>query len=290
MLNRKLGYMAGACVVAAYLFVCTGHAYSEEPGSVIVAEKEKRKVTVSIAFTAYYANWAPVWKIYRKKFPVYTERDFSLPKGTFMYGPSVSLTVDRWQISGSFLYGEFKGSLLSYDFLPPLFSAGPSYILPYSSSLKAKKYDCDLLVGYQINALFKFFFGPKYQGYQYKKNNSSNLIFTTSTEDIKYHSGGLGVGVGCTVPITGDLFLLMKFSGVVLVGSQKGSSDHGDRTSVAYGGNEIVTLAYHIRAIKTVISVGGRLQYLYLHITPHRYYPTRHDIFYGINMSAGVSF
>lgn len=82
----------------------------------------------------------------------------------------------------------------------------------------------------------------------------------------------------------------MKFSGVVLIGTQKGSQDQGDRTSIAYGGNETVSLAYNIRAINTSISVGGRLQYLYFNTTPHRYYPGKHDIFYGINLSAGVSF
>jgi len=288
MLKRNMKHTAGVCALAALLYFFGEYAYSQERGGAAAGGDDARRATFTIAFTAYYANWSPVWKKYRKIFPVYTEGSYTLPKGTFLYGPSVSVKIGRWQISGNFLYGDFRGDLLSYRFTT-VFNAGIPPI-PYRTTMKVKKYDCDLLVSYQINRLFKFFFGPKYQGYQYKKRNIEYFSYTTPGEDVQYHSGGLGAGIGCSLPITADLYLMMNFSGIVLVGSQKGSYDQGDRTSVAYGGNEIVTLAYHIKAIHTVISVGGRLQYLYFHITPHRYCPEKHDIFYGINMSAGVSF
>ncbi|MBN1495478.1 MAG: hypothetical protein JXA07_01835 [Spirochaetes bacterium] len=287
MMNKNIKHMAGSFALVACLLALNGASYSQEPADAAAVEREKRAVTFTMAFTAYYANWAPVWKKFHQKAPVYIEGDYSLPKGSFMYGPSVSVTINRWQIAGNFLYGEIEGTLLAYNY--PYMLGGPPVIFPYRVSLKSKKYDCDLLVSYQINSLFKFFFGPKYQGYQYRKR-TFELIISESQEDIEYNSGGMGAGIGCSLPITGDLYLLMNFSGIVLVGSQKGSEDNGDRTSVAYGGNEIVTLAYHIRPIHATIAVGGRLQYLYFHITPHRYYPSKHDIFYGINMSAAVSF
>jgi hypothetical protein len=289
MLQKSITHCAAACVVAAFLLGYAEYSYPREPDKSAEVEKDRPRVTCVIAFTTYYANWSPAWKRYRFMYGKYSEGDFTLPKGTFMYGPSVSVTIDRWQISGNFLYGEFMGDLASYDFLPPLSATGSAYLIPYQKKMRVKKYDCDLLVSYEINKFFKFFFGPKYQGYEYKKTTTTYAI-TSSTEDMKYHSGGLGVGIGCTLPITGDFYLMTNFSGVVLVGSQKGSDDNSDRTSIAYGGNEIVRLVYDIKAIHTVISAGGRLQYLYYRITPNKYNPGRNDIFYGINLSAGVAF
>lgn len=289
MLGRNVKNLSGACVILLFLLAFSRYAYSQKPEEESPGKEKERGVAVAVAFTAYYANWSPVWNKYRKIYPIYTEGTYRLPKGTFLYGPSVSVRIDRWQISGNFLYGDFKCDLFSYRYLL-VPSPGISAIIPYRTTMRAKKYDCDLLVTYQINSFFRFFFGPKYQGYQYNKRNIEYFSYTTPSEDVHYHSGGLGAGVGCVLPITSDLYLMMSFSGIVLIGSQKGSNDQGDRTSVAYGGNELVTLAYHIKAINTVISLGGRLQYLYFHITPHRYCPENHDIFYGINMSAGVSF
>ncbi|HOT46533.1 MAG TPA: hypothetical protein PLM53_17055 [Spirochaetota bacterium] len=268
--------IAVLCVIAAFLFGYVGISHSQELDKSAGAENEDRRVKCVVAFTAYYANWAPVWKKYRYTLPKYSEGDFSLPKGTFMYGPSLSITIDRWQISGNFLYGEFEGNLVAYDFLPVFSASGFGYIIPYSKKMDVKKYDCDLLVSYQINSFFKIFFGPKYQGYQYKTTTSLSV---PSTEDIEHHSGGLGVGIGCTLPIAGDFYLMMNFSGVVLVGMQKGSEDEGDRISIAYGGNETIALTYYIRAAHIVISAGGRLQYLYFHTTPSKYYLSKHDIF-----------
>ncbi len=287
MLIKKMIHGAGVCVFSISLLAYNEYSYSQEPKKDIPAEKESSQVTFVAGFTAYYANWTPVWKRYRAQIPAYSQGDFH-PKAAFMYGPSLSVAIDRWQISVNFLYGDFKGSLLSFNYLPDITLQGNNYFYPARTTLGARKYDGDFLVSYQINSLFKFFFGPKYQGYQYKKNISK--IYKTSTYDIQYHSGGLGAGVGCTLPIAGDLYLVVNFAGVVLVGSQWGSDDMGDRTSIAYGGNETVTLMYSIRAAHIVISAGGRLQYLYFHITPNRFYPSRHDIFYGINMSAGASF
>lgn len=169
MLNKNIKYMAGVCAFMACLFACLEYSYSEEPGEEVARGKEERPAMFTMAFTAYYANWAPVWKKFHKIFPVYTEGDYSLPKGAFMYGPSVSVKINRWQIAGNFLYGEFEGNLYSYRYLPDLSGTGTAFILPYRTTLKTKKYDSDLLISYQINTLFKIFFGPKYQGYHYKK-------------------------------------------------------------------------------------------------------------------------
>ncbi|OHD63582.1 MAG: hypothetical protein A2176_06150 [Spirochaetes bacterium RBG_13_51_14] len=269
-----------ACVFAGY-----GYSYSQEPEDGDGIEKEASPVTFCIGFTAYYANWAPVWKIYKFFDPVaYNKRDYTLPRGSFMYGPAVSIRINKWQISGNFLYGEFRAAIFAFEFLR--FAPSTSFISPYMVTKKTKKYDSDLLVSYQINKWFKIFFGPKYQGYQNRERNSQKLL----TEDIRYHSGGLGAGIGSTMPIVRDLYLLMNFSGIVMIGSQMGTKDDGDRTSIAYGGNEIVTLAYNIRAIHTTISVGGRLQYLYFDTTPNKYYTNKHDIFYGIHISVTASF
>jgi len=289
MFQKIIMHCAVVCIVAAILSGYRELSYALEPDRSAGVEKKDRRVTSVVAFTAYYANWSPAWKKYRFTYVKYSEGDFSLPRGTFMYGPSVSVTIDRWQISANFLYGEFRGDLVTYDYIPPLSGTGYGFMIPYRVRKEVKKYDGDLLVGYEINKYFRFFFGPKYQGYQYKKIFSTSLI-TSSSEDIRYHSGGMGVGVGCTLPITGDFYLTMNFAGVVLVGSQKGSDDKSDRTSIAYGGNEIVKLVYEIKPIHTIISLGGRLQYLYFYTTPNKYNPGKHDIFYGINLSAGAWF
>ena len=89
-MNKKLAYCAAVCV-AACVFAGYGYSYSQEPEDGDGIEKEASPVTFCIGFTAYYANWAPVWKIYK-----FFEVDFLVSIST----ASVEITAGViWQAS-----------------------------------------------------------------------------------------------------------------------------------------------------------------------------------------------
>ena len=206
---------------------------------------------------------ATTWYAWGRQY--YTQKD---PSGTYyttvksdpglLYGPALAARFnDDFNLTFVYLYGKFdaeKGDGTKANF---------------------KRNDSDLALNYRLTDYFKIFLGAKFLSYDIvpaKDNYWGSLSF--EIKDMKSHTSyGPGLGVSATVPITGNIFGLATISGLYLLGKEE--IDIIDRSNVftpvsrtlkigynEHGINSNISIAYYIAQASTVISLGGRFQYI----------------------------
>jgi len=288
-------------------------------------------VDLSIGGTAWYAWWSPAWSDGRATTTVFTPdpgifvedaNDFK-PISNAMAGPVVSISfLQRWSIQSVFTIGRFRSS-----------SRGPAWNWSISTnevnmSASYKKYSRDILkwdsdtsIGCAVHRLVKIFAGFKWQGYRYEEHlddflsDNPDFIRRVLVDDVRAYGGGLGLGV--TVPLGADFYLMMSASGLVLWSFESININRSDSFVIdsgsymilpviqqkgryfSYGGSAALSVAYNISKISTILSLGGRYQIL---LNRQRYNnPFDHDVsmniidgqydhFFGITMSAIYTF
>ena len=81
------------------------------------------------------------------------------------------------------------------------------------------KHDADLLANYSINRWMKLVFGLKYQGYMIEDKirsiySTAKSFVIPSSDNIRFHSGGGGLGLGFTIPLGANFYIFPGFSGI----------------------------------------------------------------------------
>jgi len=174
----------------------------------------------------------------------------------FLYGPTLAIKFNNdFNLTFVFLYGTFD---ITKD-------KG----IDISKKSKYQRIDSDLALNYRLNDYFKVFGGMKFLYYDITPIITDYGTFTIINID-PHISYGAGLGLSATVPIVGDLFVLGTISGLYLWGADKvkiGDKDGNNPRNIKnsyneYGINTTLSLAYYIASASTVISLGGRFQYI----------------------------
>jgi hypothetical protein len=289
-------------------------------------------VDLSIGGTAWYAWWQPAWSdakstsfVLQANPGLFIEdsHDFK-PTSNAMAGPVVSLSfLGRWSIQSVFTIGKFKSfsSGPSYDAV--LFSNHQNLVASYKKYTRdILKWDSDTSIGCAVHRMVKIFAGFKTQGYRYEERlddvmyeESLMLIHRALVDDVKAY--GCGLGLGLTIPLGADFYLMMSASGLVLWSFEKININRSKSYMVqkngpyflpviqrkgrylSYGGSAALSLAYNIKKIDTTISLGGRYQLL---LNRQRYnnlffndvamniIDGQYDHFFGVTVSAIYTF
>ncbi len=294
-------------------------------------------VDLSIGGTAWYIWWKPAWSDSKSSMRVLSPApalivmsedasDFK-PSSNVMAGPIISIGfLERWSIQSVFtmgrLYFRSKGTSRDTQMTAGPWNFSPSY-KKYNRDVL--KWDSDTSIGCALHRMVKIFAGFKHQGYSYKEE-MTDLLFLTNpaaftrslTDDVRSYGGGLGLGL--TVPVAANFYIMMSVSGVVLWSaetiaiSQKKtyilSSTDGfiflfmfprKGHYLSYGGSASLSFAYKIEEINTTLSLGGRYQLLYNRQNYSKNNPLyndaasniidgQYDHFFGITLSAIYTF
>lgn len=295
-------------------------------------------VSISVGGNVWYAWWQPAWSdgkiLTNELLPAYAathflgidSKNFS-SSGSFLAGPSLSIGfLKRWSISSVFLIGKYvhrsSGFAPYLSFIPTAFL--PSSILAGFShqtyTRRSMKMESDTTVSCSLHRHVKLFAGFKYQGYAYdeefKELLATDLSTWKSRDEVNQYGGG--VGLGGTVPLGANFFLLGSASAIALWGYETttfsahwywgispphavtlGIPLNGRGRFFSYGCSASLSLAYYIARIGTTVSIGGRYQVLFyrqkyrdifrndvaMNIVKGKY-----DHFYGVTFSMTYSF
>lgn len=176
-----------------------------------------------------------------------------------MYGPLFSMSFgDRWSWSNILLYGKFT-----------LHDPQQKMIL--------SRTDIDSTLNYAVNGWFKVFAGGKWMAYD--------------ESWFKHRGGGPAAGVGLTVPLAKQVFLLGNASGVLIFGRQR--NDFSADRKVSYmepGVNTTLSLAYAAESVPVSLSIGARCQYFRTVYDSSPDEEDTHHLFYGVTLSAMYTF
>jgi hypothetical protein len=206
----------------------------------------------------------------------------------FLYGPTLSLRLSNdFNLTFVFLYGTFKTEKNDGS---------------YTSKSIYSRSDSDLALNYRLSEYFKVFIGAKYLSYDITPVKTD--LYSFEVKNIDTHTSyGTGLGLSATIPVTGNLFLLGTVSGLYLWGAHKavisdisGMNPFPPSRNVnlkynEYGINSTLSLAYYIAPASTVISLGGRLQYLIADYKNNAIYlDSIKFTIYGVTLTATYTF
>lgn len=289
--------------------------------------------SISLGGTAWYVWWNPAWAdnkwrglyIWGSEAGYWAEdsHDFE-PSSNAMAGPMLSIGfLDRWTISTVTVLGKM-------DFYSQNFALGIDYINEAAGlankgySRHVLKWDSDTTVGCAVHKYIKLYAGFKAQGYRYREIihyydltafPSVFIDHSEGTDSVECY--GPGLGIGATVPLVENLYMLVNLSGVFLWCTEKLNPSMNDTWGldasgyvftrfflppgkfISYGGTASLSLAYTIDRINTTLALGGRYQLLFnrqrtgnlwsnditMNIIDRQY-----DHFYGVTLSAIYTF
>ena len=242
-------------------------------------------IDITAGATTWYA-WGRQY--YTQNEPSGDFNSFTKSDPGFLFGPAIAVKFNNdFNLTFVYLYGKFdakKGDGTKADF---------------------KRNDSDLALNYRLNDYFKVFLGVKYLSYDIvpvKDNFFSGNTFEVRGID-SHISYGPGLGISATVPLIGNLFALATVSGLYLWGKEK--IDMLDITYInpppimrnikinynEYGINTNLSIAYYISDLSTVISLGGRFQYIMADYKDNKIYLSSIKFFiYGATLTATYTF
>ena len=231
---------------------------------------------MTVGATTWYA-WGKQYNSQKDKVGEYNSIIESDP--SLLYGPAISLKFnDDFNLTFVFLYGKFE-----------------------SEKSKFNRIDSDLAINYKLSDYFKVFAGLKYLSYgviPFGNNFWESNDFVIKNIDT-HTSYGTGLGVSATVPITGNLFCLATVSGLYLLGNQKvditdAYDDNPQKLKIwynEYGFNSNLSLAYYIADWSTVISLGGRFQFIMADYAGNKIHlESVKFMIYGVTLTATYTF
>lgn len=176
-----------------------------------------------------------------------------------MYGPLFSVSFgERWSWSNILLYGKF----VLHD----------SHM-----TMNLARFDVDSTLNYSVTGLFKVFVGAKWMSY--------------SDTGFSHKGGGPAAGIGLTVPLSNQLFLLGNASGVFMFGSQR--NDYNEESNISLrepGVNTTLALAYAAESLPVSVSLGARCQYFRSVYDGSADDEDINHLFYGVTLSALYTF
>lgn len=128
-----------------------------------------------------------------------------------------------------------------------------------SDTIKYRRYDADLTLNYLINSYIKCFAGIKYLAFDY----------TTDTMEAFNQGAGPGAGIGLTVPLSANFYLLGLVSGIYGYGRETFNNTYpwypNNVNFYSYGANSTLQISYLVQTINAILTIGYRYQYIKVH-------------------------
>ena len=242
-------------------------------------------IDITAGATSWYA-WGEQYNSQKDSVEKYNSIIESDP--SLLYGPAISAKFNNdFNLTFVFLYGTFNSEKSNF-----------------------KRIDSDLALNYKLSDYFKVFAGVKYLSYGVMPAKSNFMAANDfEIEKVNAHTSyGAGLGVSATIPITGNLFGLATVSGLYLFGNQKIDiyeikPDAGPPPGMLkdphslkigykeYGINSNLSVAYYIAEWSTVISLGGRFQYIIADYEDNAIYLSSVGfLIYGVTLTATYTF
>ncbi|MBN2078123.1 MAG: hypothetical protein JW838_04100 [Spirochaetes bacterium] len=296
-------------------------------------------VSISVGGNVWYAWWQPAWSdgkmLINTILPVIggvvsskvNSKNFT-PSGSVLAGPSLSIGfLKRWSISSVFLAGKY---LHRSSGLAPFEDVWSSMLFSLTSlnfgvshqtyTRRSVKMESDTTVSCSLHRYVKLFTGFKYQGYAYdeefKEVRTTDASYRELRDEVKQY--GAGIGLGGTLPLGANFFLLASTSGIALWGFETTTFStqycisfpwppaytltlawKGKGRFFSYGCSTSLSVAYYIARIGTTVSIGGRYQVLFYRQKYHDIFRNdvamnivngKYDHFYGVTFSMTYSF
>jgi hypothetical protein len=285
----KLSIKASTLVTAGYLLFALSlplnvaaqkkqAAKQQKLYQVKKADTSKREWRLSAGFRVGCLWWQPVWQKYTANEIGNGLDNFKYKMGpNAIYGPLLGFTINsQWSLSWNFQYGRYIAKAQAVIYVA-------DRLLPGKIRFAAEKMDSDLLATVTLAKFAKLFFGPRYQGYQYKEK-----FLLIKSSPVKYHSIALGVGSAFTVPLGMSFYFLPSVSLVALVGWEEKNPlkisytlKSEGQTAGALGFNLQADFGYFVIPAGLTITAGFRVQYLGYVKKVRPSYGRDADVFFG---------
>jgi hypothetical protein len=289
-------------VAAALAGAATAPGLGEEAGEMREITARGSEPRVSAGVSVDYAWWDPVWKRVKQTgdMLVYMllnragpfmkierpSRDYTVDPA-LMWGAHVDADLAKgWGISAGLIIGPDYNATVMVTSLTtnPLV---PSEYIRYR--VDAFTFDSRVFAHYRFAPWFRLSFGPAYQGYTFREQNSSYLASASQNESV--HMIGFMAGGAFAVRIAENLFILPEVSFRTRYGFTSGASMFSRRRHpVAIGLDAVVPFSYYIEKIRVAISLGFRYQFLHFVQVSNADYVNRQDHRYGITESITYTF
>jgi len=250
--------------------------------SIIISHK-LYAVDITVGATTWYAQSEQYYT--QSKSAYFMHNALVKSNQAFLYGPTLSVRFSNdFNLTFVYLFGNFETLKDDGSF-------------KYKS--KYRRSDSDLALNYRLSDYFKVFLGLKYLSYDITPGDTDEATFLIRSKE-PHSSLGSGLGVSATIPIVGDLFVLGTVSGLYLFGKDKVGVTNDDGVTNPrsvnldyneYGMNSTIALAYYIAHYSTVISLGGRFQYLIADYKNNAIYlDSIKFTIYGVTLTATYTF
>jgi len=272
---------------------------------------------MSVGAIGWLSEWRPFF------FPAFNEPGFAsydsieksgektMGEPKPLIGPVLGINFSpRWGLTMTGTYGDYGPVKKTYS--------GMASAIDFNGTneIKASKLDVDATVNYNLTSVFKIFTGIKVFRYGFEEKR--DIYESASTIHISYGVKGemsglmLGLGIGTTFRLFGNLYMLANVSANLLGGdayykethySQSGvpvatvvrpNKDIRDGNAGSWGGNGTIALAYYAESWSTTFTLGVRGQFIKYKISNKNLeqvgLTNKLDAFYGITFSAVYSF
>jgi hypothetical protein len=289
-------------VVAVLAGAATEPGRGEEAGAMQEIAVPGSEPRISAAVSVDYAWWNPVWgemkqtgdmifyMLLNKAGPFMKieqpSRIYSVDPA-LLWGVHVDADLLKgWGISAELIIGpHYNASVMVTSLTTNPFI--PSEYVKYE--VDAFTFDSHVLAHYRVAPWFRLSFGPVYQGYTLKEENSSYLSSTSQEESV--HMIGLQAGGMFTIHLVENLFLLPDISFKTLYGFTAGAPNYSQREHpIAVGVDAVVPFSYYVEKIRLAFSFGFRYQFLYYVQVSNADYVNRQDHRYGFTESITYTF
>ena len=265
---------------------------------IILSARESKAMSVGVGPYVWYAWWQPSFLstlTYRNERMIRTTRVGADIPPAIMIGPAFSLKINE-TISWStiFIAGNYNMNAFGFAY------SGSLWV--YKSAVKIQRYDVDTVLNFTITDYMKFYFGIKYQHFDYIQD----ILITTfrlQLNDIEYNSVSGAFGISLNWHLGNSFFLIFNLSAMyqhlfidqtgfdrqwaITIPTSDSTSFHG------FGGNSTISIAYVIQPISTIVNIGIRYQYLYFLGFGDSEFPNldkESDHFYGLVFSVLYTF
>ncbi|TAL30353.1 MAG: hypothetical protein EPN93_19745 [Spirochaetes bacterium] len=271
---------------------------------------------MSVGAIGWISEWRPFFfpEFNKPGFATYDTLDASDGKTMGgpkpLVGPVIGINFSpRWGITATGTVGKYDTVEKKYSGL----SAGTAF--SGKNEIKATKFDLDSTVNFNINQTFKIFAGIKVFNYGFEETRVIDVGPDRVTYGVEgeMNGGALGLGIGVSFRLVGNLFVLANASANLIGGDfvykEKNYSaipaepviqivrpekDLTTGTSGSWGGNGTLAFAYYVESWSTTFSLGARGQFIKYKFSDDSFsklgFTNTMDAFYGITFSAVYSF
>ncbi|MBN1534521.1 MAG: hypothetical protein JXA20_17745 [Spirochaetes bacterium] len=246
-----------------------------------------RAVTLSVGGNLWYNWWIPAFKegklesmVYAPSVPYLAYR-FSDSRdigstSTVTGGPALSVRIDRFSLSTVLVYANYRvrnngltrsRNYILYPALPA--SAAAAYVESY---LSIRRWDSDTTLSYSLTPVMSLLLGLKVQSYSLKSRTADLVSGIVKASD-DFITVGPGLGLGLTIPLVSDLFLICNTTVFLLWSRQEASKNimvpsgvviyFDDGSYFGLGTTVMVAGAYVLSSVNTTLALGLRYQLLW---------------------------